>query len=827
MFDQSLSNLTCGECVLQKIAIAVPACLHSLCQRTDGSLSFTYISPYIQELQEVTVEEAMADASLLLNQIHPDDVDTYLAAVENSKHTLQPFHSEFRIITPSGRLKWIQVSTRPEKLPNQDVIWHGIALDVTEQKQTQLKIQQLNENLNEQAAQLQIAQQEAQQAKDELQKLGETALQLTENIPVGTYVAKLSDDGVFKFIFVSNRFLTMVNLQKQEVLADPNVVFQQIHPDDYQEFMRLNSQAMRERSHFYWEGKLSVNDQIRWYSVESIPRNLPNGSKVWEGVVIDITDRIETQQRIVQINNELEERVNQRTAELQASENLCRRYFDQDMIGMAMTSPSKGWLNANHRLCEILGYSFAELQELTWDQITYADDLDMNLEYFNRIISGETEGYEFDKRFIHKSGKIIYTRLSVQAHRQPDGNIDFLVVLIQDISDRKKVEIDLQESQEFLQKIADASPNIIFIYDIQEQRNIYVNREIGSILGYSPAEIQAMGTNFFPMLIHPEDLPTIASENEQLKEAVEGKIYECEYRMRNISGEWRWLYSRYSVFSRDAMGKVKFMIGSAQDVTARKLAEISLQQTYEELLQATRLKDEFLATMSHELRTPLNAILGMTESLQEEVYGEMNDRQIRALELIDQSGLHLLSLINDVLDIAKIESGQMQLQLTATSIISLCESSLKFIQPQALKKQIQVQINLPDIIPDIYLDERRIRQSLINLLNNAVKFTPDGGQITLEAIYPLSTQSSASASDLQYIRLLVKDSGIGIAPKAIGKLFQPFIQVDSALNRKYEGTGLGLAIVKRIIELHGGEVGVTSEVGVGSCFFIDLPCRNH
>jgi PAS domain S-box-containing protein len=827
MFDQPLSNVTSGEVVLQKIAIAVPGCLHSLLQRTDGSLSFTYISPYIQELQEVTVEEAMADASLVLNQMHPDDVSTYLAAFENSKLTLQPFHCEFRVITPSGKLKCLQVSSRPEQLPNQEMVWYGMALDVTDQKQTELALQQLNENLDEQTAQLQTAQQEAKQAKDELQKLGETALQLTENIPVGTYVAKLSNDGVVEFTFVSNRLLAMVNLQKQQVLADPNVIFQQIHPDDYQEFMRLNTQAMIQGSRFYWEGRLSVNDQIRWYSVESIPRNLPNGNKIWEGVVIDITDRIETQQRIAQINNELEEKVNQRTAELQASENLCRRYFDQDMIGMAMTSPSKGWLNVNHRLCEILGYSFAELQELTWDQITYADDLEMNLEYFNRTLLGETDGYEIDKRFIHKNGQIIYTRLSVQGHRQPDGSIDFLVVLMQDISDRKKVEIELQESQEFLQRIADTSPNIIYIYDIQEQRNIYVNREIGSILGYSPAEIQAMGANFFPMLIHPEDLPTIATENERLKEAVEGKIYECEYRMRNNVGEWRWLYSRHSVFSRDAAGNVKYMIGSAQDITNRKLAEISLQQTYEELLQANRLKDEFLATMSHELRTPLNAILGMTESLQEEVYGDINDRQIKALGLIEQSGLHLLSLINDVLDIAKIESGQMQLQLTATSIISLCESSLKFIQPQALKKQIQVQTSLPDVIPDIYLDERRIRQSLINLLNNAVKFTPSCGQITLEVIYPLSRQTIASANDPQYIRLLVKDSGIGIASKSIGKLFQPFIQVDSALNRKYEGTGLGLALVKRIIELHGGEVGVTSEVGVGSCFFIDLPCRTH
>ncbi|AFY73309.1 PAS domain S-box [Synechococcus sp. PCC 7502] len=242
----------------------------------------------------------------------------------------------------------------------------------------------------------------------------------------------------------------------------------------------------------------------------------------------------------------------------------------------------------------------------------------------------------------------------------------------------------------------------------------------------------------------------------------------------------------------------------------------------EELARATRLKDEFLANMSHELRTPLNAILGMTEGLQEQVFGSVNERQIKALQTVERSSNHLLELINDILDIAKIESGQMVLDRNLCSVSLLCQSSLAFVKQQALKKGIQLEIKIQLNLPDLLVDERRIRQVLINLLNNAVKFTPEGGRITLEVkqLPPISTTDSASP---QFLHIAVIDTGIGISPENIKKLFQPFIQIDSALNRQYEGTGLGLALVKRIVELHDGTVGLTSELGVGSRFTIDLP----
>jgi signal transduction histidine kinase/CBS domain-containing protein/ActR/RegA family two-component response regulator len=258
-----------------------------------------------------------------------------------------------------------------------------------------------------------------------------------------------------------------------------------------------------------------------------------------------------------------------------------------------------------------------------------------------------------------------------------------------------------------------------------------------------------------------------------------------------------------------------------QELRERQQTQQQLTIANEELLRATRLKDEFLANISHELRTPLNAILGMAEGLQEQVFGTINPRQRKSLDTIERSAFHLLSLINDILDVAKIESGKIELDLIPAAIAPLCKACLTFIKQQAQQKDIRLEMQHPFNLPQLFIDERRIRQVLVNLLNNAVKFTPQGGQVGLSV-----TLESPSTPDnhQHYMRFSVHDTGIGIAPEHVGKLFRPFIQIDSALNRQHPGTGLGLVLVKRIVELHGGRVHVTSEVGVGSCFSFDLPC---
>ena len=216
----------------------------------------------------------------------------------------------------------------------------------------------------------------------------------------------------------------------------------------------------------------------------------------------------------------------------------------------------------------------------------------------------------------------------------------------------------------------------------------------------------------------------------------------------------------------------------------------------------------------------------MTEGLQEAVFGKINQQQEKAIKTIERSGSHLLELINDILDVAKIESGQLELDCSPTAITPLCLSSLAFVKQMAFKKQIQLKTEIPTNLPLVMLDERRIRQLLINLLNNAVKFTPESGCIILSVNYVKSSADQSVLSDSSpqnYIHFGVKDTGIGIAPENLDKLFQPFIQIDSALNRQYQGSGLGLTLVKRIVDLHGGHVSVTSKVGQGSCFTVKLP----
>ncbi len=234
---------------------------------------------------------------------------------------------------------------------------------------------------------------------------------------------------------------------------------------------------------------------------------------------------------------------------------------------------------------------------------------------------------------------------------------------------------------------------------------------------------------------------------------------------------------------------------------------------------ASIAKSAFLAAVSHELRTPLNAILGMSEILQEEIHGAINEQQQSSIRTIQQSGEHLLTLIDDILDLNKLDlatstTASISLNIAPTSIVQLCQSSLDSIAQSARAKFLHLELKVESDLADQAWDEQLIRQVLINLLKNAVKFTPEQGKITLEVWQ----------SDPEFIQMTIADTGIGIEPSKIDRLFQPFVQLDSALNRKYAGIGLGLALVQRIVELHGGNIEVSSVVNVGSRFTVHLPC---
>lgn len=235
-----------------------------------------------------------------------------------------------------------------------------------------------------------------------------------------------------------------------------------------------------------------------------------------------------------------------------------------------------------------------------------------------------------------------------------------------------------------------------------------------------------------------------------------------------------------------------------------------------ELARAARLKDEFMANMSHELRTPLNAILGMSEILRTNVYGNLNDEQLNAVHYIEEGGAHLLSLINDILDLSKIEAGKLDLLISPVAVAGVCQTSLQFVKPLIQQKEMKIVYSYDNSVDLILADERRLKQILVNLLTNAIKFSSEGSRIGLEL---------EGDSDQDVVRFIVWDNGIGISQEDMRRLFKPFVQIDSGLTRRQEGTGLGLSLVYRLTEMHGGSVKLESEVDQGSCFTISLPWR--
>ncbi len=321
---------------------------------------------------------------------------------------------------------------------------------------------------------------------------------------------------------------------------------------------------------------------------------------------------------------------------------------------------------------------------------------------------------------------------------------------------------------------------------------IRTGMKVMGVIDIQSPELNAFTENDIIVIETLADQIAAAILNSQLYSQVQTQLSELEYLNTTLQEERANLTPR----------------------VAERTEELSLANA--ELAKVARLKDEFLANMSHELRTPLSAILGLSEALQEEVYGSLTPKQASSLHSIWEAGRHLLELINEVLDIAKIGAGKLTVEIVPTAIESMCRASLRLVDKTARDKQITVNFTLDDKITTIPVDTRRFRQILVNLLSNAVKFTPEGGSIGLDVIVD---------DNHNVIHFAVWDTGIGIAEEEMENLFQPFVQLDKGLSRRYQGTGLGLALVHKLTELHGGGVTVESQVGQGSRFTVTLPLK--
>ena len=458
---------------------------------------------------------------------------------------------------------------------------------------------------------------------------------------------------------------------------------------------------------------------------------------------------------------------------------------------------------------------------------------------FEALVFKASRGIEdiYELTYFRKDGSRFPAIVSVTALRDAQENIIGYLLIGTDNTARKQVEaaqalLDqrLRDQQFYTRSLIESNIDALMTTDPQGIISD-VNQQMIALTGRTRDElIGAPCRNFFT--------DPVRADAAIKRVLTEHKVSNYELTVRAQNGEETVVsYNAATFHDRDR--KLQGVFAAARDVTDRKRFERTLQEKNIELEHASRMKSEFLATMSHELRTPLNAIIGFSEALKDGLMGRMSDIQQDYIGDIFTSGQHLLSLINDILDLSKVEAGMMALELEAVDLHSLLSNSLSIVREKAAAQRIQLDLEIGEDLGVPQLDVRKTKQIVYNLLSNAVKFSANGGRVTLRArhvlrstvgtlpgAWPLHSFPLADTEYNEFLEICVSDGGIGISKANMAKLFQPFSQIDSSLARKFEGTGLGLAMVKQLAELHGGSVAVASAEGEGARFAAWLPLRS-
>jgi PAS domain S-box-containing protein len=413
-----------------------------------------------------------------------------------------------------------------------------------------------------------------------------------------------------------------------------------------------------------------------------------------------------------------------------------------------------------------------------------------------------------EEPFTLPSGDVLWYETRKRPLVAPDGKT-YVLAVATDVTARRAAERTLEETRERLGLAVKAGRLGVWDWNVVTGE-VYFDAEYKAMLGYDDHDFANRFDAWYEAL-HPDDRDRALVHVERAVADPRAHDFEHEFRLRTKAGEYRWIFGAATI-TRDDTGRATRVTGFHSDVHDRKAREDALRAANEGLARAARMKDEFLANMSHELRTPLNGVLGHAELLAEEVHGPLSDAQRRAVATIEASGLHLLRLINDVLDLARLEAGKLELVRQNVDVSELCQRALANVRREALHKSLKVAFAEKGIARPLLADPRRCEQMVASLLENAVRFTPTGGRIGLEV---------HAGEDA--LAITVWDTGIGVPPGEVDRIFQPFVQLDGGLARQHGGTGLGLPLVRRLAELHGGSLRVETAEGAGSRFVLTLP----
>lgn len=756
-----------------------------------AEMKFKYVSPSVEKLRGYTAEEALAlnfeeqltaDSFETIMSKYPTRIANYLAgdpaAEVKTDEVLQP--------CKDGSTVWTEIVSTLVRNKDDGLDLLGVSRDISKRRQAEKTLRQ-NEEL--------------------LKSFFENA---------GSLIWIKDLEG--RYISINKKAETTLSMLRERIIG--HTAHELFSQDEAASYTSHDQEVLETGQTIEFEETTLLDGILHTYTSTKFPLRDSRGNIYALGAICtDITE-----QRQIE------------TA-LRASEDRHRQISEltSDYVYSGLVFPDGSvkteWISG--ALERITGYTPEDLDDFPNGFIDILLPEDLNKVLNQTPLEGQAMSLEY--RIRRKDGSIrwLHDRTIHQPGTKPD-NARRHIGAVQDITVRKETEIALRESEENYRKLAEELEQHILdrTHEITSVRrrlevaakaaelgiwdwNVTTNQlifdeQMHVIYGTSPDTFKGNIDNFL-QIVHPEDAANLMS----LAQAVlNGDThYHVQYRILRADETIRHIKA-YGTILNNASNQPEHVIGVVMDITQDKEAEETLRLANLELERAMRVKDEFLANMSHELRTPLNSILGISESLMEQVAGPTNEKQIKYLGIISESGHHLLNLINDILDLSKIGADRLDLNISRFSAEALCQSSLRMITELAQKKRLKVTYVADKNIQTMHGDERRLKQMLVNLLSNAVKFSPEGESLGLEVHGNI---------DKNQITFTVWDTGIGISEQDIPRLFKPFVQLDNRLSRETGGTGLGLMLVSELARLHGGNVKVQSKPGIGSRFIVSLP----
>jgi len=465
--------------------------------------------------------------------------------------------------------------------------------------------------------------------------------------------------------------------------------------------------------------------------------------------------------------------------------------FNSATHGMGLVSLEGRWIDANDSLCRMLGYNKADLLQRDFQSITHPDDLEADLLLTQKLLRGDIPNYQLEKRYVHASGRHIEVLLSVSVVRGVRGEPHYFVSQVQDFTQIREVEKQLRARQQYLQLVMDTVADGILTLD-SESCIETTNPGACQILGCTADEL--IGQSLFTFLTNGHDQRVRRVLAEQARAVLSGPV-SLELSGLHRDGSLLELDCQLSGLQIDGRHASVVVL---RDITQRKRIE--------------RMKSEFVSTVSHELRTPLTAIKGALELISLGVAGEMSEQMRPVMDVAVRNSLRLSALINDLLDLDKLVSGKLELELRDQPLMAIVEDAITLNQRYADDYCVTLRLVAEDDCW-VQVDARRLQQILTNYLSNAAKFSRLHSDVEISVV---------RHSD--QVRIAVKDFGQGIADDFKSRLFTKFSQGDGSDRRRSSGTGLGLAITKELALAMNGQVSCDSVLGQGSCFMLDLPC---